>query len=206
MATKKKKCSACGGYHQDHKELMDCHQRHKDAATADQETKPKKDPIPDEPQQQEKPITPDDMEEYQKIPLNVKAIQWFPGMNVQGVLTGKDRPNYYLDDKGNECRFSEDQAWIGTLEGGHVVNPGDWIVVGTAGEMYPVKESIFPQIYTKPENAQAAQQDQKGAMLLSPELCPEELGFISQGMYAALRVEGFMTEKGFRIENIRHER
>lgn len=34
-------------------------------------------------------------------------------------------------------------GWIDTLEGGHIVCPGDWIVTGVQGERYPVKPDIF---------------------------------------------------------------
>lgn len=38
-------------------------------------------------------------------------------------------------------------GWIGTLEGGHVVCPGDRIVTGVKGEQYPIKPDIFQQTY-----------------------------------------------------------
>ncbi len=34
---------------------------------------------------------------------------------------------------------------IETLEGGHIVCPGDYIVTGTHGEYYPVKPHIFEE-------------------------------------------------------------
>lgn len=40
-----------------------------------------------------------------------------------------------------------EHGWIDTLEGGHVVCPGDWIVTGIEGERYPVKSRIFEQTY-----------------------------------------------------------
>jgi hypothetical protein len=30
---------------------------------------------------------------------------------------------------------------------GYIVCPGDWIITGTAGEHYPCKPDIFPDIY-----------------------------------------------------------
>ena len=38
-------------------------------------------------------------------------------------------------------------GWIDTLEGGHTVCPGDWIITGVAGERYPCKPDIFEQTY-----------------------------------------------------------
>ena len=36
---------------------------------------------------------------------------------------------------------------IATLEGGHWVDLGDWIIRGVAGEFYPCKASIFADTY-----------------------------------------------------------
>lgn len=36
---------------------------------------------------------------------------------------------------------------IETLEGNIRAQVGDWIIKGTAGEFYPVKDSIFQEIY-----------------------------------------------------------
>lgn len=45
-------------------------------------------------------------------------------------------------------------GWIDTLEGGHIVCPGDYIITGVAGEMYPCKEAIFKVTYEKVEYQQ----------------------------------------------------
>jgi len=44
-------------------------------------------------------------------------------------------------------RKMHDHGWIDTLEGGHTVCPGDWIITGVKGEMYPVKPDIFEATY-----------------------------------------------------------
>ena len=36
---------------------------------------------------------------------------------------------------------------VKTLEGGHIVCPGDWIITGVEGEMYPCKPNIFDKTY-----------------------------------------------------------
>lgn len=36
---------------------------------------------------------------------------------------------------------------IETLEGKMVGEPGDWLITGVAGEMYPCKDKIFKQTY-----------------------------------------------------------
>lgn len=38
-------------------------------------------------------------------------------------------------------------GWIDTLEGGHIVCPGDFIVTGLKNEHYPVKPDIFVMKY-----------------------------------------------------------
>ena len=38
-------------------------------------------------------------------------------------------------------------GWIDTLEGGHSVCPGDWVITGVAGERYPCKPAIFEATY-----------------------------------------------------------
>lgn len=38
-------------------------------------------------------------------------------------------------------------GWIDTLEGGHIVCPGDWIITGVQGEHYPCKPDIFEATY-----------------------------------------------------------
>lgn len=38
-------------------------------------------------------------------------------------------------------------GWIETLEGGHIVCPGDMIITGVKGERYPCKPDIFEATY-----------------------------------------------------------
>lgn len=38
-------------------------------------------------------------------------------------------------------------GWIDTLEQGHRVCPGDWIITGVKGERYPCKPDIFEATY-----------------------------------------------------------
>jgi hypothetical protein len=41
--------------------------------------------------------------------------------------------------------------YITTLEGGHEVTPGDWIITGVKGEQYPCKPDIFEATYEAAE-------------------------------------------------------
>lgn len=51
----------------------------------------------------------------------------------------------------SECkhcsRQMNDHGWVETLEGGHIVCPGDWIITGVKGEHYPCKPDIFTATY-----------------------------------------------------------
>ena len=43
-------------------------------------------------------------------------------------------------------------GWVDTLEQGHRVCPGDYIITGIKGEHYPCKPDIFEATYEKVEN------------------------------------------------------
>ena len=63
-------------------------------------------------------------------------------------------------------------GWIATLEGGHIVCPGDWIITGVKGEMYPCKPDIFEATYEEGGNivldcghpTQASELDEHGEL------------------------------------------
>jgi hypothetical protein len=44
-------------------------------------------------------------------------------------------------------RTWQDHGWVDTLEGGHTVCPGDWVITGVCGEYYPCKDKIFQLLY-----------------------------------------------------------
>ena len=47
-----------------------------------------------------------------------------------------------------ECgRIANDHGWVDTLEGGHRVCPGDYVITGIKGEIYPCKPDIFIATY-----------------------------------------------------------
>lgn len=54
-------------------------------------------------------------------------------------------------DGERPCQHCEiqmnDHGWIDTLEGGHTVCPGDWIITGIKGERYPCKPDVFAATY-----------------------------------------------------------
>ena len=40
-----------------------------------------------------------------------------------------------------------DHGWVDTLESGHIVCPGDWVITGVKGDHYPCKPDIFAKTY-----------------------------------------------------------
>lgn len=52
------------------------------------------------------------------------------------------------DAKCKQCgHIMNDHGWIDTLEGGHIVCPGDWIIQCAENEYYPCKPDIFHQTH-----------------------------------------------------------
>lgn len=84
-----------------------------------------------------------------KIPVIVEATQWFKNGDREGEIVRNYRNPYDKDSRVCEhCgRIIHDHGWIDTLEGGHIVCPGDWIITGIQGEHYPCKPDIFEKTY-----------------------------------------------------------
>lgn len=116
---------------------------------------------------------------YRKKPIVIEATQWFKNGDhpLDHESIGIETPNRadldkyseYLESEGSVVRYfrhpevsgetackhcskaMHKHGWIDTLEGGHIVCPGDWIITGVQGEMYPVKNDIFLATYEKLE-------------------------------------------------------
>jgi len=83
------------------------------------------------------------MARYRKRPVEVDAVR-YDGNNVEGVFAWARS----LDvDEDAMYHTSSSGLVIHTLEGSMRADAGDWVVCGTAGEFYPVKPSIFEQVY-----------------------------------------------------------
>lgn len=78
------------------------------------------------------------MSAYRKLPVIIQAEQW-----------------HIEAPKGNSepfclavCDCDDRETWhVHTLEGPHPLTDRDWIVIGTEGERYPVKERVFRNCY-----------------------------------------------------------
>ena len=110
---------------------------------------------------------------FRKKPVVIEATQWFQNGDHPGdhsPFDGGDPlryADYVFDTEGKvvrrynspnmdgkisckHCGVSMRQhGWIDTLEGGHIVCPGDWIITGVQGENYPCKPNIFEATYEK---------------------------------------------------------
>jgi hypothetical protein len=77
---------------------------------------------------------------YRKKPVVIEATQWFKMGDHHAVS------RYETYDPDMEC-----YGWCPTLEGGHIVTPGDFIITGVRGEHYPCKPDIFELTYEAAE-------------------------------------------------------
>lgn len=94
---------------------------------------------------------------FKKKPIPIQADQWFkngdhpedgPAEFEGKVVRYWRRPTATRDDLCQHCRLKmNDHGWIDTLEGGHIVCPGDFIITGVRGERYPCKPDIFAETY-----------------------------------------------------------
>lgn len=108
--------------------------------------------------------------QFRKKPAVITATRWWAngdhpednvgGSTVDPLTAGTDRrregalvrfyrhPDVPPDRECKHCgHVMDEHGWIDTLEGGHIVCPGDWVVTGVAQELYPVKPHIFDQTY-----------------------------------------------------------
>lgn len=107
------------------------------------------------------------MPQFMKKPIEIEAHQWFKNgdhpLDSDPHYVGREQfhdgkegylVRYYRHPQVegatlcDQChiRFHE-HGWLDTLEDGHRVCPGDWIITGIKGEMYPCKPDIFEETY-----------------------------------------------------------
>ena len=96
------------------------------------------------------------MAKFRKKPVVIEATQWFrtgdhpeDGDGQEGkVVRYFRRPDV---DGMTLCEYCskpmQDHGWIDTLEGGHIVCPGSWVITGVKGEKYPCQSDIFAETY-----------------------------------------------------------
>lgn len=107
------------------------------------------------------------MSAYRKKPIVIEATQWFKNgdhpEDGSEIITPDDGEPFQVEGKvvrycrrpsldgTNLCNHCDEpmcaHGWIETLEGGHIVCPGDFIITGVKGERYPCKPDIFEATY-----------------------------------------------------------
>lgn len=110
---------------------------------------------------------------FRKRPVIIEATQWFTNgdhpldncellRSREGIdfLSEGKVVRYYRRPDGSWNRNCQKcgnimhlHGWIDTLEGGHIVCPGDWIITGVKGEMYPCKNEVFKAAYEEVDDA-----------------------------------------------------
>ena len=82
---------------------------------------------------------------FVKKPIVVEAEQFFPTQKPW-----PDGVEQYVAEHREGVRGTQETRYgwrINTLEGPHIVSPGDWIITGVQGEKYPCKPDIFEATY-----------------------------------------------------------
>lgn len=91
---------------------------------------------------------------FRKKPIEVTATQWFKigdhpydGARGDMVVRGYRSKHAAHAECGVCGKDLRKHGWVNTLEGGHIVCPGDWIITGVKGERYPCKPDVFARTY-----------------------------------------------------------
>jgi len=91
------------------------------------------------------------MAKFRKKPVELEAVQWFQMGDHPAVTEEWMRGDgsFLKDRPGDIDRVVTAQKVpaVKTLEGWHRVTPGDWIITGIVGEVYPCKDAIFRATY-----------------------------------------------------------
>jgi len=80
------------------------------------------------------------MPKFRKKPVVIEAFRW---------NTGYAAPDWFISARndGTVAANREGGCGIKTLEGVMQASPGDWIIRGVKGEIYPCKPDIFAATY-----------------------------------------------------------
>lgn len=94
------------------------------------------------------------MTRYRKLPVEIDAAQ-YPGHNIETIEELLDFEEW-LEPRGKACgrwpmKYRGQSLLIPTLEGEMEAKPGDFIICGVRGELYPCKPDIFRQTYERVE-------------------------------------------------------
>ena len=82
---------------------------------------------------------------YRKKPVVIEATQWFK--MGDHPMVHKPLASVHSEWERRQGRPAGSLGEIKTLEGAHLVTPGDFIITGVKGEHYPCKPDIFAMTY-----------------------------------------------------------
>lgn len=172
-------CSACGETHNSMADIQACHAAKKQASSIDTMSAAvaAENKVTEEPKEQEATAEQKPVvAKYRKLPVVIEAYQ------------------------------AKEELQIETLEGTMTANPGDWIIKGVNGELYPCKPDIFAKTYEPVREGDfiPAPTDDRGKVIILREHLPERIRdaakYMSIGQYGSLLLLGVLREKGFVIE------
>ncbi len=86
------------------------------------------------------------VDRWRKKPVVIDAVK-FTGPDGNG-----DEIVGWILEHGVDVGGEGREMLIHTLEGPHWARPGDWIIRGIDGEIYPVKDHIFRATYDRAES------------------------------------------------------
>ncbi|MFH1547634.1 MAG: hypothetical protein ABIC57_04050 [bacterium] len=89
------------------------------------------------------------MAKYRKKPVVIEAVRY----EGSGNMENHEVPDWIWDALESGVMFAtsdgRDPMTIKTLEGNHIVSPGDFIIQGVKRELYSCKPDIFALTYEK---------------------------------------------------------
>ena len=85
------------------------------------------------------------MFKYQKKPVIIEAVQW----NGRKIICPPGPDWFATAEETGVMRLAGDTLLVETSEGAMSARPGDWIIRGVEGEIYPCKNSVFAKTYDK---------------------------------------------------------
>ena len=96
------------------------------------------------------------MPKYRKKPVVIEAFQmtkerrwdnseWPEWLNFAWNMERDELGSFFCDPYPDD----NEDVFLRTLEGVHHITPGDFIIQGVQGELYPCKPDIFEQTYDR---------------------------------------------------------
>ena len=87
---------------------------------------------------------------FRKKPKVIEAVQWTgdPSDGCWDAIAAMHRGDHFYSERQPDGTL---HLLVSTLEGTMRALPGDWIIKGVHGEVYPIKPDIFAETYDPAE-------------------------------------------------------